>query len=238
MTFQANFLFLLSQINSALFKYYVCTVLLFRDQKNLIPLSQSPQRCAISVKHKEDKTNRTMEPQGDWNTSEKSKLLQPGPPPYQDHLRQPPPGNFQSTSGYQAQQYGASGPYGQGPYPGHAAVTVQPAVYPVPQGPYTQGPYPGQPVVTVQPAVFVTAAPLADPVPDYLGYSIFTMLCCCLPLGIAALIYSISVSILVHVLSFYLMSLTFRSIKHTTLMITDVVYQHFNRHGGKKTMEK
>ncbi|XP_016313701.1 tumor suppressor candidate 5 homolog [Sinocyclocheilus anshuiensis] len=63
---------------------------------------------------------------------------------------------------------------------------------PIPQGPYTQGPYPGQPVVTVQPAVFVTAAPLADPVPDYLGYSIFTMLCCCLPLGIAALIYSIS----------------------------------------------
>ncbi|XP_026139109.1 synapse differentiation-inducing gene protein 1-like [Carassius auratus] len=74
-----------------------------------------------------------------------------------------------------------------------------PAVYPptflnqpVPQGPYTQGPYPGQPVVTVQPAVFVTAAPLANPVPDYLAYSIFTMLCCCLPLGIAALIYSIS----------------------------------------------
>ncbi|XP_016137531.1 synapse differentiation-inducing gene protein 1-like [Sinocyclocheilus grahami] len=63
---------------------------------------------------------------------------------------------------------------------------------PVPQGPYTQGPYPGQAVVTVQPAVFVTAAPLANPVPDYLGYSIFTMLCCCLPLGIAALIYSIS----------------------------------------------
>ncbi|XP_059424421.1 proline-rich transmembrane protein 1-like isoform X3 [Carassius carassius] len=63
---------------------------------------------------------------------------------------------------------------------------------PVPQGPYTQGPYPGQPAVTVQPAVFVTAAPLANPVPDYLPYSIFTMLCCCLPLGIAALIYSIS----------------------------------------------
>ncbi|XP_016394114.1 synapse differentiation-inducing gene protein 1-like [Sinocyclocheilus rhinocerous] len=63
---------------------------------------------------------------------------------------------------------------------------------PVTQGPYTQGPYPGQAVVTVQPAVFVTAAPLANPVPDYLGYSIFTMLCCCLPLGIAALIYSIS----------------------------------------------
>uniref|UniRef100_A0A8B9KRJ1 Uncharacterized protein n=1 Tax=Astyanax mexicanus TaxID=7994 RepID=A0A8B9KRJ1_ASTMX len=33
-----------------------------------------------------------------------------------------------------------------------------------------------------------------QPLPDYLGYSIFTMLCCCLPLGIAALIYSINVS--------------------------------------------
>ncbi|KAF4102816.1 synapse differentiation-inducing gene protein 1-like [Onychostoma macrolepis] len=63
---------------------------------------------------------------------------------------------------------------------------------PVPQGPYTQGPYPGQPIVNVQPAVFVTAAPLANPAPDYLGYSIFTMLCCCFPLGIAAIIYSCS----------------------------------------------
>ncbi|XP_016339127.1 synapse differentiation-inducing gene protein 1-like isoform X2 [Sinocyclocheilus anshuiensis] len=53
-------------------------------------------------------------------------------------------------------------------------------------------PYSGQSVVAVQPAVFVTAAPLAYAVPDYFGYSIFTMLCCCLPLGIAALIYSCS----------------------------------------------
>ncbi|XDV40815.1 hypothetical protein PO909_009816 [Leuciscus waleckii] len=61
---------------------------------------------------------------------------------------------------------------------------------PVPQGPYAQGPYPGQSVVTVRRTVFVTAAPQANPVPDYLCYSIFTMLCCCLPLGFAALVYS------------------------------------------------
>ncbi|XP_067255224.1 proline rich transmembrane protein 1B-like [Chanodichthys erythropterus] len=61
---------------------------------------------------------------------------------------------------------------------------------PVPQGPYVQGQYPGQSVVTVQPAVFVTAAPLANPEPDYLCYSIFTMFCCCLFLGFAALVFS------------------------------------------------
>lgn len=66
------------------------------------------------------------------------------------------------------------------------------------QQPYAAGQqYPGQPAtVTVQPAVYVTQGPLANPVNDYLGYSIFTMLCCCLPLGIAALIYSISVSLI------------------------------------------
>lgn len=41
--------------------------------------------------------------------------------------------------------------------------------------------------------------PILQPVqvssaPDYLAYSIFTMLCCCLPLGVAALVYSIQVS--------------------------------------------
>lgn len=63
---------------------------------------------------------------------------------------------------------------------------------PVPQGPYAQGPYSGQTVVAAHPAVFVTAAPLANPAPDYLAYSIFTMLCCCFPLGIAALVFSCS----------------------------------------------
>ncbi|XP_056331252.1 trafficking regulator of GLUT4 1-like isoform X2 [Danio aesculapii] len=62
----------------------------------------------------------------------------------------------------------------------------------VPQGPCVQGPHPGQAVVSVQPAVFVTAAPLQTPPPDYLCYSIFNLFCCCFPLGIAALIFSVS----------------------------------------------
>ncbi|XP_069460935.1 proline rich transmembrane protein 1B-like [Ambystoma mexicanum] len=40
-----------------------------------------------------------------------------------------------------------------------------------------------------QPTVLL--APIQAQEKDYLGYSIFTMLCCCLPIGIAALIYSV-----------------------------------------------
>ncbi|CAM4731338.1 unnamed protein product [Leuciscus chuanchicus] len=62
------------------------------------------------------------------------------------------------------------------PYPGMS-------IYP--QGPVHTG-------VTVQPTVYMTSTPALVNLPDYFGYSIFTLLCCCFPLGIAAVIYSIS----------------------------------------------
>ncbi|CAN9514074.1 unnamed protein product [Ophioblennius macclurei] len=89
----------------------------------------------------------------------------PAPPPYQDQPGQPQPG-MGYPQGYGFQSY--PGGYAQQPYPAHA------------------GP------ITIQPAVYVTQGPLTNPVNDYLCYSIFTMVCCCMPLGIAALIYSIS----------------------------------------------
>ncbi|XP_029958726.1 proline-rich transmembrane protein 1-like [Salarias fasciatus] len=95
----------------------------------------------------------------------------PAPPPYQDHPQAQP--GLGSPQGYCYQQY--VGGYGQ-------------------QAPYVVGQqyqaHPG--AVTIQPTVYVTASPLANPVNDYLCYSIFTMICCCMPLGIAALIYSLS----------------------------------------------
>lgn len=105
------------------------------------------------------------------------------PPAYQANMGYPPAtGVAPAQGGYPpaqggyppAQGYGAA-PYGAQPYQG-------------------QAPYPGQATVTVQPTVYVNPATQMSHAPDYLGYSIFTMLCCCLPLGIAALIYSINVS--------------------------------------------
>ncbi|ROL41420.1 hypothetical protein DPX16_6818 [Anabarilius grahami] len=48
-----------------------------------------------------------------------------------------------------------------------------------------------EPVVIVQPPVYQrTRASPADPVSDYMGYSIFTTLCCCICLGGAAIMFS------------------------------------------------
>ncbi|XP_055067126.2 uncharacterized protein [Misgurnus anguillicaudatus] len=124
-----------------------------------------------------DPSKSSNVPPFNWNLSEK----QPAPPSYQEvnqgypNPAYPPPAGYPSPSGNPAQQYGA--PVQQGPPGGQ---------------PYVQTPYPGQPPITVQPTVYVVPTPLAYPLPDYLCYSIFTMLCCCLPLGIAALVYSIS----------------------------------------------
>ncbi|XP_061572331.1 proline-rich transmembrane protein 1-like [Cololabis saira] len=109
-------------------------------------------------------------------TDEKSSLAQP--PPYQE---QPYPGPQHPGPGYPTQPgYGYPPQYGAGYEPQQ-------------QQPYGMGqPYPPQSAVTVQPTVYVTQSPLENPVDDYMCYSIFTMLCCCLPLGIAALIHSIS----------------------------------------------
>ncbi|XP_077432813.1 uncharacterized protein LOC144058299 isoform X1 [Vanacampus margaritifer] len=117
-------------------------------------------------------------PPKEW-TNEKSSMGQAPPPPYQDN---PYPG------------YPQPGPGGYPAYP-------QEAAYPPPYGgaacgqqqyPAGQLYPPQQATVTVQPTVFVTRSPLENPVNDYMCYSIFTLLCCCLPLGIAALIYSIN----------------------------------------------
>ncbi|XP_020489703.1 proline rich transmembrane protein 1B [Labrus bergylta] len=118
-------------------------------------------------------------PPTNW-TGEKSSMGQAAPPPYQDnphpwHPQQPGQGYPPQPQGYAAppQQYGGPG-YGPQPFP-------------------VGQPYPGQPAsIIVQPTQYVTPIPLQHPVNDYLCYSVFTMICCCLPLGVAALIYSIS----------------------------------------------
>ncbi|XP_076594085.1 trafficking regulator of GLUT4 1 [Chaetodon auriga] len=97
-------------------------------------------------------------------TDEKTSMSQAVPPPYHDSPR---PGYTQQVDGAPLQYGGAE----QQLYPaGHQPATV----------------------VAVQPTVYVTRAPLVDPVNDYLCYSIFTLLCCFLPVGIAALVYSVA----------------------------------------------
>ncbi|XP_010883374.2 trafficking regulator of GLUT4 1 [Esox lucius] len=148
-------------------------------------------------------TNKTPSaPQPGWNPDEKSGMGQPDPPPYQDHPQYfnagytAPSGNpapVGYSQGYATQPY--SQPYPPGQYPQGQYPQGQYPQGQYPQGQYPPGQYPlgqnSQTAITVQPTVFVTQGALPRPLPDYLCYSIFTMLCCCLPLGTAALIYSV-----------------------------------------------
>ncbi|KAM4633617.1 proline rich transmembrane protein 1B isoform 2-T2 [Polymixia lowei] len=130
-----------------------------------------------------DPNKSATAPPAGWGADEKSVMGQPQPPPYQDHPQYPNAAYPGPAQGYPPH------PQGYGPPPQYGGAAYAP--YPMAPGQH----YPAQPgtaAVTVQPTVYVTRAPLATPINDYMGYSVFTMLCCCLPLGIAALIYSIS----------------------------------------------
>nr|XP_008174838.1 proline-rich transmembrane protein 1-like [Chrysemys picta bellii] len=73
-----------------------------------------------------------------------------------------------------------------------ASYGAAPGMPPNPQGyypPYNEDPNRGQMGYAPQQVILVSPPPANEA--DYLGYSIFTLLCCCLPLGIVALVYSI-----------------------------------------------
>ncbi|XP_066495094.1 transmembrane protein PMIS2 [Tiliqua scincoides] len=92
------------------------------------------------------------------------------PPPYSEKESHNDPLNFPAGPA-PAMAYGTSPPY----VPNYGPPGAGPSQGPIMQQPQT---------------VYITHAQPTNE-PDYLAYSIFTMLCCCLPLGIAALVYSI-----------------------------------------------
>ncbi|XP_039181586.1 trafficking regulator of GLUT4 1-like [Crotalus tigris] len=83
---------------------------------------------------------------------------------------------------------------GYQPDPMKSAINPPPPMYGAsPSMPYQYQAYavpPGAIPVQPQQTILIANVQTANE-PDYLGYSIFTLLCCCLPLGVAALIYSI-----------------------------------------------
>lgn len=86
--------------------------------------------------------------------------------------------------------YGAPPPLG-GQFP-PASYGATPGMPPHPQGyysPYNEDPSRGPMGYAPQQVILVSPPTVKEN--DYLGYSIFTLLCCCLPLGIVALVYSI-----------------------------------------------
>ncbi len=97
-----------------------------------------------------------------------------------------PPGGGQPYGGpqYGDQQYGGQQPYGQQPY----------GQQPYGQQPYGQQPY-GQPGYGQQPyGQPGYGAPAGSPPPNHLVWAILSTVLCCLPLGIASIVFSTRVN--------------------------------------------
>ncbi|XP_042565101.1 annexin A11-like [Clupea harengus] len=113
------------------------------------------------------------------------------PPPYQDWHGHPSAPPQYGGAGLQQPCVGVYPPPGGMPSPW--VHNSSGAASPVPPDKFS--PLHGQqPTVAYQQQVYTTQAPLEVPLPDYLAYSILTTICCFLPLGVAALMYSFFVS--------------------------------------------
>lgn len=127
---------------------------------------------------------------------------QPPPGPYQQppqggYPQPPPPGGYpQSPPGGHAQP--PQGGYPQQPYPGgYEKQNMGQGGPQVIHGGMVVANQPGATVMVGQPGyqqtVIVTqGVPLSDPPSDYLVCSILSCICCCWPIGILAIIYSVN----------------------------------------------